>query len=512
MQDNQSNNKRIAKNTLLLYGRMLLMMIISLYTSRVVLNALGVDDYGIYNVVGGVVGMFSILSGSISAAIGRFITVEIGKGDTDKLKKIFISSINVQLTLIAIITILLETCGLWFLNCKMVIPDSRLIAANWAFQFSVVTFAVNLWSIPYNAVIVAHERMSVFAYISIIEAISKLIVAFLIICNPIDRLIYYGILILLVGLLQRYIYTAYCKKHFEECQYELMFDKFTIKEIFGFAGWNFIGSASAILRDAGGNIIINLFYGPAVNAARSVAMTVNGAVTGFVSNFMTALNPQITKNYAQGNYEYMFNLVFQGARLSYYILLIITLPIIFTAPYLMHLWLGTVPEHTSNFACLVLIFTLSESLANPLVTLMLATGRIRNYQLVVGGCQLLNLPISYILLRFGYPPETIFVVAICVSILCEMTRLIMLRNMVKLSVRAFLKNVYFNVIVVTFIASIFPYIVLKYIKLEHFGSFIALCTVSIVSAGVSIYTIGCSKHDRKIINTAIYKVKNRLKH
>lgn len=511
MSDNQSNNKRIAKNTLLLYGRMLLMMIISLYTSRVVLNSLGVEDYGIYNVVGGVVGMFSILSGSISAAISRFITFELGRGDFEKLKKVFISSINVQLAIIAVIALLLETIGLWFLNYKMVIPEDRIVAANWVFQFTVVTFAVNLWSVPYNAVIVAHEKMSAFAYISIIEAIAKLLVAFLIIHNPIDRLIYYGILILVVGLFIRFIYTSYCKKHFEECHYKLMIDRSTTMEIFRFAGWNFIGAASALLRDTGGNIIINVFYGSAVNAARGVAMTINSAILGFVSNFMTALNPQITQNYATGNHEYVFSLVFQGARLSYYILLIITLPILITAPYLMQLWLSTVPVHATNFACLVLIFTLSESLANPLVTLMLATGQIRNYQIVVGGCQLLNLPISYILLRIGNPPESIFIVAICVSVLCEMTRLIMLRKMVCLPVRAFLKNVYLNVIVVTIIASIFPCIILIYLPLNNLGSFIVLCTVSIFSAVISIYVIGCSTRDRETIRNAIHKVLKRLK-
>ena len=506
-----ANNKRIAKNTLLLYVRMLIMMIITLYTSRVILNALGVEDYGIYNVVGGVVSMFSILSGSLSAAISRFITFELGKGDKEKLKKVFCTAVNVQIILIFIITILLETVGLWFLNYKMVISIDRIDAANLVFQFSVVTFAINLWSVPYNASIVAHERMSAFAYVSIFDAVAKLLIAFIILKNPIDRLVFYGFLVLVVGLIQRFIYTWYCKKYFEECSYKLMFDKQITKEMFGFAGWNFIGASSAVLRDQGGNVLINIFFGPAVNAARGVAMSVSHAVTGFVSNFMIALNPQITKSYASGDFDYTFKLIFQGARLSYYILLILALPIIFTTQYLLEIWLGIVPEHAANFARLALLFAMSESLASPLITVMLATGNIRNYQIVVGGFQLLNLPISYSCLRLGCPPEIIFIVAIGVSVLCEITRLFMLRSMIKLHVRAFLKNVYFNVIIVSIIASILPFWTKQYVVLDNFGIFIFICFISVLSAIISIYIVGCNKNDRQLIHNVINKILNRIR-
>lgn len=496
----------------MLYVRMFIMMAISLYTSRVILNALGVEDYGVYNVVGGIVSMFSILSDSLSAAIGRFITFELGKGDAEKLKKVFCTAINVQIILIFIISLLLETIGVWFLNNKMVIPDDRIVAANWVFQMSVITFAINLWSVPYNASIVAHERMSAFAYISIYDAIAKLLISFMVIKNPFDRLIYYGLLVLLVGLTQRFIYAWYCKKHFEECHYVIMYDKQTTKEMFGFAGWNFIGASSAVLRDQGGNMLINLFFGPAVNAARGVAMSVNSAVTGFVSNFMTALKPQITKSYASKDYEYMFKLVFQGARLSYYILLLLALPIIFTTQYLLEIWLGVVPEHATNFVRLVLMFSMSESLAAPLVTVMLATGDIRNYQLIVGGCQLLNLPVSYVFLRLGFPPETILIVAICVSVLCEMARLIMLRGMINLSMRDFLLNVYLNVISVTLVAGIIPYVTLKTLGVSNFWTFVVICVVSFICAACSIYIVGCNKSDRAIIHGAICILIQRISH
>ncbi|SHF10879.1 Na+-driven multidrug efflux pump [Bacteroides faecichinchillae] len=504
------NNKRIAKNTFLLYIRMLLLMLISLYTSRIVLNALGVENYGIYNVVGGVVAMFSLLSGSLSSAISRYITFELGNGDTNRLKQIFSTAVNVQLILIIIITILLETVGFWFLNYKMIIPQERLSAANWVFQFSIITFAVNLWSVPYNATIVAHERMSAFAYISIFDAVAKLAIAFVIQINLGDRLIYYGALVLLVGLIQRFLYTLYCVKHFVECKYQMHFDRKTIIEMFRFAGWNFIGVSSVVLRDQGGNILINMFFGPAVNAARGIAMSVNSAVNGFVLNFMTALNPQITKNYASGNFDYMFRLVFQGTRLSYYILLVLALPVIFTTPYLLHLWLGIVPEHASNFSRLVLIFTMNESLASPLITVMLATGKIKKYQLVVGGLQLLNLPLSYVGLKFGFPPEFVFVVAFCVSILCEFARLIMLKNIVGLSIRSFLKDVYLNVLIVTLLASILPFVMYRIILCDNLLSFAMLCACSVLSSVLAIYFIGCTRHDRLIVKSFIHRVFHKI--
>ena len=316
MTNSSSNNKRIAKNTLLLYIRMLFLMVVSLYTSRVVLNALGVEDFGIYNVVGGVVAMFSMLSGSLSAAITRFITYELGTGNKENLKKIFSSSVTIQIGLAVLIALLAEAVGVWFLNVKMNIPDARMVAANWVFQFSILTFAINLISVPYNASIIAHERMSAFAYISILEAIGKLAIAFLITVSPMDRLIFYSLLMCAVALLVRLVYGYYCKKHFEECTYHFLWDKELLKRMFGFAGWNFIGASSAVLRDQGGNVVINLFCGPVVNAARGIASQVNTAVHGFVSNFMTALNPQITKSYASGNRDYMMTLIFQGAWLS----------------------------------------------------------------------------------------------------------------------------------------------------------------------------------------------------
>ena len=509
MPDNSSNNRRIAKNTLLLYFRMLFLMAVSLYTSRVVLNALGVEDFGIYNVVGGVVAMFSMLSGSFSAAITRFITYELGTGNRENLKKIFSSAVTIQIGLAVLIILLAEAVGVWFLNVKMNIPDARMVAANWVFQFSILTFAINLISVPYNASIIAHERMSAFAYISIWEAMGKLAIAFLIVISPIDKLIFYAILMCAVALIVRFAYGAYCKKHFEECTYHFLFDKDLLKRMFGFAGWNFIGATSAVLRDQGGNVVINLFCGPAANAARGIAFQVNNAISGFVTNFMTALNPQITKSYAAGDRDYMMTLIFQGARLSFYMLLLLSLPVLVNTHYILGLWLKIVPDHAVLFVQLVLVFAMSESISNPLITAMLATGRIRNYQLVVGGLQMMNLPISYILLRMGMFPETVIVVAIVISQCCLAARLVMLRGMIGLSVRKYMTKVYINVLVVTGIAAIIPFLLA--IKLEEsFLNFVLLCLISLICTGIAIYYVGCNRVERQFILNKLNTIKNKL--
>lgn len=496
MTDTSANNKRIAKNTLMLYFRMLFTMLVSLFTSRVVLNTLGVEDYGIYNVVGGVVSMFSVISGSLSAAISRFITVELAKGDMERLRKTFSASVTIQLILSLIIVILIESAGVWFLNAKMVIPAERLEAANWVLQFSIVTFVINLISVPYNATIIAHERMSAFAYISILEVVCKLVIVYLIKISPIDRLVFYAILMCAVSVLVRLVYGYYCKKHFVECKFSFRFDKDLLKRMFSFAGWNFIGASSAVLRDQGGNIVINLFSGPAANAARGIAMQVNNAIYGFVSNFMTAVNPQITKSYATGEHDYMMKLIFRSARFSFYMLLFLSLPVLTNVHYILSLWLGMVPEHTVLFVQLALIFTMSESISTPLVTAMLATGNIRNYQIVVGGLQMMNLPISYILLRMGCIPETVMIVAIAISQCCLAARLIMLRKMIGLSARAYLSKVYLNVIVVTVASAILPIAVSSFMQ-ETFGNFILICVISVACTAAAIYYLGFNKHERE---------------
>lgn len=510
MSQTAENNKRIAKNTLLLYIRTLFIMLVTLYTSRVVLKTLGVEDFGIYNVVGGVVAMFSMLSGSLSAAITRFITYELGTGNREKLTKIFSSAVTIQLGIAVLIALIAETVGVWFLNAKMNIPEHRMVAANWVLQFSVLTFAFNLVSVPYNASIVAHERMSAFAYIGILEAVGKLAIAFFITVSPIDRLVFYALLMCFMAILVRFVYGSYCKRHFEECTYHFIFDNDLLKRMFSFAGWNFIGASSAILRDQGGNILMNLFCGPTVNAARGIAHQVNTAIQGFVMNFMIALNPQITKSYASGEREYMKTLIYQGARLSFYMLYLLSAPIILNTHYILEIWLKIVPDYTVLFIRLILIFAMSESISSPIVTGMLATGNIKKYQIAVGFLQMMNLPVSYILLYNGFGPQMVFITAIFISQCCLVARLWMAHYALEIQITQYIYKVYINILFVSSTSLIIPFVIVNFIQ-ESFFCFLLSSVVSVICTFLSIYFIGCSKKERAFVNEKAYKFYQKLK-
>lgn len=507
MTTQQENTKRIAKNTLMLYGRMLFSMLVSLYTSRVVLQALGVEDYGIYNVVGGVVAMFSIVSNSLSSSVSRFLTFELGKGDTDGLKRVFSTSLSIQLVLAGIIVVLAETIGLWFLNTHMTIPANRLYAANWVFHASVLTFVINLLSVPFSASIVSHERMSAFAYIGILDVVLRLLIVLFIAYSGLgfDRLIIYALLLVGVVCIMQAIYWRYCTRHFEECRLKLSFDVDYWKEMSSFAGWNFIGCTAVLLKDQGVNILLNLFIGPVINAARGIANSVNNVLSSFAGNFMTALNPQITKSYAAGDYGYMFSLVERGSRFSYYILLLFALPMLFEADFVLTLWLKHYPAHTVNFVRLILLVTMCDILSNTLINLQVSTGKIRNYQFAVGGVYLMNFPLSYICLKIGFQPESTLVVALVVAVACLFLRLLFLRKMVGLSMKWYLYKVCGNVLCVTLAAAILPG--LLYIQIpEGWIRFLIICIVSILCTMISIYYIGCNTNERNFIYGKVFRI------
>lgn len=506
----EDKSKRLAKNTLLLTLRMIFLMLINLYTSRVLLNALGVEDYGIYNVVGGIVSMFSIISGSITAAISRFITFELGKGDKQRITSVFSSAIIIQLSLALIVLLFVETIGLWFLNTKIVIPESRIVAANWVFQLSIITFVINLISVPYNAAIIAHEKMNTFAYIGLYEGIAKLLIAYLVLKSPIDTLIFYALSLCLLSISVRGIYTIYCKRNFAECVFRWSLDCSLVKEMFGFAGWNFIGAAAGLLRDQGGNIVINLFCGPTANAARGIAYQVNSAVNGFLSSFTTALHPQITKSYASGEKDYFMSLLYRGSKISFFILFILSLPIILNVDCIVHIWLGQNPEYTSHFIVLVLLITMSESISTPLITAMLATGEIKEYQIFVGGLNLMNLPISYIFLRCGYPPEMVFITALIISHLCLFVRLFLLKKIIGLDVAHFFKAVYARVLITSVLSFIPPFVVSCYID-NRVMNLILVSAVSVLSSLFFIVFLGLNKGERLFFKRSIKKTLIRVK-
>lgn len=484
---------------------MLFLMAINLYTSRIVLKALGVEDYGIYNVVGGFVSMFSMISTSLSGAISRFLTFSIAKDTPERLREVFSTSIVIQIALCVLLLLIAETVGLWFIKAKMVIPDNRIIAANWVFQISVLTTMVNLISIPYNSLLIAHERMSAFAYIGIYEGIVKLLIAFVIFYSPIDLLVFYALLMFALSASVRVLYGYYCGKHFPESRFMFIFDKSLLKSMFGFAGWNFIGTTSGVLRSQGINILINVFCGPSVNAARGIAMQVNGAVSGFCTNFTTAVRPQITKSYALGDKNTYENLVIKASKFSFFILMVLFLPIILETDFLLGKWLVDVPEYTKQFVRVILLLTLVETYSGQLIYLLLATGNIKKYQILVGGIQILNFPIAYILLRLGFSPVSTVTSTIFVAVVCLFTRLMLLKEMLQFPVKKFL----IDVVLKTF--SLFILCFLTLVIIRHSIGFTGwiqfIINVIIIEfiCLIVIYTMGLSKGERDFVLSNIKK-------
>ncbi|WP_297700833.1 hypothetical protein [uncultured Fibrobacter sp.] len=504
---NQQNNKRIAKNTLFLYFRTLLVMAISLYTSRVVLAALGVEDYGVYNVVGGAIAMFSVISGALSNAISRFITFELGKNDFGKLQRVFSTSVNIQVFISILVILIAETIGLWFLYNKLNIPTERLNAAFWVLQFSLASFCVNLLSVPYNACIVAHEHMKAFAYVSVIEALGKLGICYLIVVSPWDKLISYAALVFAISLFIRLIYGIYCHKHFAESRYKLYFGKELLKDIGSFAGWSFFTNTAYIFNTQGINMLINIFFGVTFNAARGIAVQVDGAIMQFVNNFVMAINPQITKNYAANNIDEMNKLVCRGARFSYLLMMLFALPFFFETDVILKLWLKTVPEQTSLFVKLGLVGSMVMGLGNTGCTACLATGNIRRYTLWITTVGCLVFPISYVVYKLGAPVSASYIVFIAVYFVLNLIRLWIMHDLIKFPVMTFVKDVFGRIVPMTLLAVILPIIVMMRMN-EGLVRFFVSCIVCIVSTFFWGFLIGMSKQERKmIINMVCKKIK-----
>ena len=510
MSDTSQNNKRIAKNTLLLYIRTIFVMLVTLYTSRVILNTLGVSDFGIYNVVGGVVAMFSVISGSLSSSISRFITYELGHGDINKLKRIFSTSVNIQIGISLVILILAEIFGVWFLNTKMNIPTDRLTAANWVLQCSLISFIINLISVPYNACIIAHERMSAFAYISILETVLKLAIVYMLLISPYDKLVTYAILLVIVSLIIRFIYGWYCNRNFSESRYKFVYEKPLIKEMTSFAGWSFFGNGAYMLNTQGVDMLINIFFGVTLNAAKGVATQVQNAVMQFVNNFTVAVSPQITKSYAAGDMEYMYKLVCRGARFSYFLLLLFIIPIVCEADYILHLWLKTVPEYAPVFLRLTLFGALMTLLGNTMYTAIMATGIIRRYQLwiTIVGCFVF--PFTWVAFESGLPPETTYYIYIVIYLLLVFVRLYIAKDLLKFPIKLYLTDVMLRITIVSIISFILPLLIIFNIG-ESFLRLCLSCIVSIVSSVLTISFLGLQKTERKTIYNKLTTITSKLK-
>lgn len=421
-----SSNKRIAKNTIILYLRMIVTMIVGLFTSRIVLQTLGISDYGVYNVVGGFVTMLSYMNAVFVDANQRFISFSLGEGNIDKLKRIFSTSIQTQLVYVGILFVVAETFGLWFINNKLVISPDRMVAANWVYQCSLATLLMSIMSVPFRSCMVAHEKLDIYALISIVDVVLKLIVVYLLIVIPADKLIVYALLHLMVALWGTGWVVVYCRRRFSECKLIFSFDKAIFKELFSFSGWVLIGNLGFSFKDQISNIMMNMFLGPTINAARGIAMTVNDIVTNFVNNFLMALSPQITKQYASREYEKSKKLVYMGSKYAAFLMIIMIVPLLVNIDYLLELWLGTVPEHTSIFIVITLITTMYFAMSKPLTIAIQATGDIKWFQIGISAIMLIELPIAYFVLRHQISPAWAMAPAIVTNVLGIVYRLFLL--------------------------------------------------------------------------------------
>lgn len=426
------NNKRILKNTLFLYFRMIVVMAVNLYTVRVVLHQLGVVDYGIYNVVGGVVSMFSFINSTLTTSSQRYFSIELAKGDEVKLNQWFCLNITTFSIFILAFLIISETIGLWFVNTQMVIPEERLFAANVVYQLSICTFCIHFFSIPYHALIIAHEKMSAFAYISIVEVLLKLCIALLLAVILWDKLIVYGILMFLVSCGITGAYIVYNIRHFRESKYHLYWNRKEMKDLLSFSGWHFFGTFSTVIRSQGINILLNMFFNPAINAARAIAFQIYHAVSQLSANFIVAVKPQIYKSYATEELESLYRLIIRSSMVCSFLVSILIYPILMDTGFVLGLWLKEIPDYAVVFTQLVLVNGLIDAINGPLSAAALSTGKIRNYELLVATTILLNLPLSYIALKLGAEPTATMIVSIVISILTTYARAYMVYKMVGL--------------------------------------------------------------------------------
>lgn len=474
-------------------------MVIGLYTSRLILSSLGSTDFGLYNVVGGIVPLFSPIVATMSAASSRFLTITLGKGDKEELERIFSLSVTVQLLCALIIIILGESIGLWWFYNKMIIPDERFIAALWCYQLSILTSALSLMLVPYNASIISHERMGAFAYLSILDVILKLLICYVVIYMQFDKLIVYSTLLFLTSLLYQFINVFYCKRNFEEAKYHFLWDKQTFKAMLSFSTWKMFGSYGYAFSSQGVNLIINMFCGPEVNAARAISMQVQSTVTRFTNNIFTAINPQITKSYAAENYTYMHTLIFASSRYSYFLFLTISLPIIVNARPLLTLWLGEVPQYSVEFTQLILISTMIDVSSNPLISSIDATGKLRMYMLSLGSILFFKCILSYLLLKIDAGVIVVFVLDGIISFILLVSRVLIAVPLIQLSVKKYIQEVLYRLSIVSISAICMAYLSTLYLT-SNIANIIISSIIIVITSIISIYLLGLNRTEKQFIN------------
>ena len=504
-----TSNKTIAKNTMFLYIRMFIVMVVTFYTSRVILAVLGASDYGIYNVVGGIVTMMAFLNGALSSSSSRFLTYELGTGNKEQLKETFSASLNLHICVALLVLIVGETVGLWFFYEKLVIPDERMNAAFWVYQFSIITTMVNFTQVPFNASLIAHENMSVYAYVGLYEAISKLIIVYLLQIAPFDHLIIYALLLMLNTVGIQLFYRIYTSRKYNECRFNLVNDKTIYKKLLGYSGWDLFGGVAVICQNQGINILLNLFFGPVVNAARAITFQIQGALNQFVTNFITAVRPQVVKSFAADDYHRMYSLTFSAAKYSYLLMLALMLPLCFEINFILKIWLGdNVPESTYEFTLIVMITYLMETFHSASLMSYHAIGRIKTGNIVGGTLMILALPLSYISLKIGYPAYSVFIVIFCVNFIQMFFGWWLIRRYVHFNWNTLIYKTYLPAIFITILSSILPYIIVT--NMPEGWMRLIIVTVSIeIPLLIMTFFIGIEKGDRVKIKTIIY---NKILH
>lgn len=510
MGSNLDSNKRIAKNTIFMSIRMVLVLIISLYTTRAILKVLGVEDYGVYNVVCGFVSMFAFLNTSMSHGIQRFYNYEYGKNGTEGANRVYVTSLAIQLLLGLLIIVLTESVGLWYLHNKMVIPEGRMYAAEWIFQFSIISFLIVIMEVPYTAAVMAHEKMDYYAFLSILDAVLRLIIVLLIPNFNADYLILYGLALLLMRFLEFFLYYIYCRLKFEEIR--LPRKKEVSKDLFmsmlGFSGWNLFGSFSNMMRDQGVNLILNFFFGPIVNAARGVAMQVNTGVTGLVNSILTPVRPQVVQSYARNEMERVMNLTYTISKFSLFFLLLICLPLCLEIDFVLSIWLGdNIPEHTQTF---IIIILLTSAILIPMssqAALVHASGKMRNYQVIGSTVKVLSVPIAFFLMKIGYAPEWALIMVLLFDAIGLIVGMFIIRTLMPFHIKEYTLKVFVPVIPVAILSFLVSWGVHIYVQ-NDLIRFLLVLLVSTAVCCLTIYFFGITKEEKTLF-MQLLKIKSK---
>lgn len=495
MSNESQNNKRLAKNTLILYARMLFTVGISFYSTRLILANLGVSDYGVYNVIGGFVSMFYMVTATMTQAVGRFLTFELGRDNARKLQQTFSTSVNILLLLALVVVLLGETIGLWFVNAKLNIELERMAAANWIYQFSLLSFVLEMLSVPYSASVISHEKMGTFAFVTIAKVLLTFGIALSLAISPIDKLVFYGILVFAVSLSIQLMYWIYCKRNFPECRYTLHIDKAIFKEMFGFAGWNFLTTCASMLSSQGVSIMLNMHFGTVINAARGVASQINGTAGAFTKNFSTALNPQITKSYAAGDIAYTTKLVCRGAKFSYLLFLFIALPCMLEVDFFLSKWLKEVPPYAGFFVQLTMLNSLVEILLNSNEVLNRAAGKIRNFQILVSIAQLLILIASYIVINTTGNPVWAVAMTNIIYLLIFIPRVTVNKPFIGITFKYFFNQALKGILIVTLLSA-GVCLLFQAFCLQGWLRLIGTCTLSSITIGVTSWFFALTAGER----------------